>query len=70
MSRRTAHILLAAEFTLLLALTLFGIAWMIWRTLAIPQTMAATGLFYVAILSTVVGEFLGRFLLFRTSLPL
>ncbi len=47
-----------------------GIAWMIWRTLAIPQTMAATGLFYVAILSTVVGEFLGRFLLFRTSLPL
>jgi hypothetical protein len=47
-----------------------GIAWMIWRTLAIPQTMAATGLFYVAVLTTVVGEFLGRFLLYRTSLPL
>lgn len=47
-----------------------GIAWMIWRTLAIPQTMAATGLFYVAVLATFVGEFLGRFLLFRTSLPL
>lgn len=46
------------------------IAWMIWRTLAIPQTMAATGLFYVAVLTTVVGEFLGRFLLYRTSLPL
>jgi hypothetical protein len=47
-----------------------GIAWMIWRTLAIPQTMAATGLFYVAVLGSVVGEFLGRFVLFRTSLPL
>ena len=47
-----------------------AIAWMIWRTLAIPQTMAATGLFYVAVLTTVVGEFLGRFLLYRTSLPL
>ena len=47
-----------------------AIAWMIWRTLAIPQTMAATGLFYVAVLATVVGELLGRFLLFRTSLPL
>ena len=46
------------------------IAWMIWRTLAIPQTMAATGLFYVAVLTTVVGEMLGRFLLYRTSLPL
>ncbi len=47
-----------------------AIAWMIWRTLQIPQTMAATGLFYVAVLTTVVGEFLGRFLLYRTSLPL
>jgi hypothetical protein len=47
-----------------------AIAWMIWRTLQIPQTMAATGLFYVAVLTTVVGELLGRFLLYRTSLPL
>ncbi|MBI3767221.1 MAG: hypothetical protein HY271_01870 [Deltaproteobacteria bacterium] len=47
-----------------------AIAWMIWRTLQIPQTMAATGLFYVAVLTSVVGEFLGRFLLYRTSLPL
>ena len=46
------------------------IAYMIWRTLQIPQTMAATGLFYVAILAAVVGEFLGRFVLFRTALPL
>jgi len=47
-----------------------AIAWMIRRTLQIPQTMAATGLFYVAVLTSVVGEFLGRFLLYRTSLPL
>ncbi len=47
-----------------------AIAWMIWRTLQIPQTMAATGLFYVAVLTSVVGELLGRFLLYRTSLPL
>jgi hypothetical protein len=46
------------------------LAYMIWRTLQIPQTMAATGLFYIAILAAVVGEFLGRFILFRTGLPL
>lgn len=45
------------------------LAYMIWRTLQIPQTMAATGLFYIAVLAAVVGEFLGRFILFRTSLP-
>lgn len=47
-----------------------AIGWMIGRTLAIPQTMAATGLFYIAILAVIVGEMLGRLLLFRTSLPL
>jgi hypothetical protein len=46
------------------------LAYMIWRTLQVPQTMAATGLFYIAILAAVVGEFLGRFILFRTALPL
>jgi len=46
------------------------LAYMIWRTLQIPQTMAATGLFYIAILAAIVGEFLGRFILFRTALPL
>lgn len=51
-------------------LTTAALAWMIWKTLQIPQTMAATGLFYVAILSVLVGEFLGRFILFRTGLPL
>ena len=43
---------------------------MIRRVLAIPQTMAATGLFYVATLAVLVGEFLGRYFTFRTGLPL
>lgn len=46
------------------------LAAMIWRTLLIPQTMAATGLFYIAILGVTVGEIIGRYLLFRTGLPL
>jgi hypothetical protein len=46
-----------------------GLGWMIRRTLDIPQTMAATGLFYIAVLAVLVGELLGRFLLFRTGLP-
>lgn len=45
------------------------LAWMIHRTLLIPQTMAATGLFYIAILSVMVGEFLGRYILFKTGIP-
>jgi hypothetical protein len=47
-----------------------AIGWMIWKTLQIPQTMAATGLFYIAILAVLVGEMMGRFILFRTALPL
>jgi hypothetical protein len=46
------------------------IAWMIWRTLLIPHTMAATGLFYIALLGVFVGEILGRQILALTSLPL
>jgi hypothetical protein len=46
------------------------LGWMIRRTLDVPQTMAATGLFYIAVLAVLVGEMLGRFLLFRTGLPL
>jgi hypothetical protein len=46
------------------------LAWMIHRTLLIPQTMAATGLFYIAILAVMVGEFMGRYILFRTGFPL
>ena len=43
---------------------------MIWRTLMIPHTMAATGLFYIALLGVFVGEILGRQILALTSLPL
>jgi hypothetical protein len=46
------------------------LAEMIRRTLRIPQTMAATGLFYIAVLAVLMGEMLGRYLLFRTGVPL
>jgi hypothetical protein len=51
-------------------LAALGLGYLIHRTLQIPQTMAATGLFYIAILAVMVGELLGRLILFRTSLPL
>ena len=40
------------------------------RTLAIPQTMAATGLFYIEALVVTVGQIIAHWLLFRTGLPL
>jgi hypothetical protein len=46
-----------------------ALSWMIWRTLLIPHTMAATGLFYIALLGVFVGEILGRQILALTSLP-
>lgn len=42
---------------------------MIWKTLKIPHTMAATGLFYIALLGVFVGEILGRQILALTALP-
>jgi len=45
------------------------LSWMIWRTLQIPHTMAATGLFYIALLGVFVGEILGRQILTLASLP-
>jgi hypothetical protein len=45
------------------------LSWMIWRTLLIPHTMAATGLFYIALLGVFVGEILGRQILALTMLP-
>ncbi|HJQ85573.1 MAG TPA: hypothetical protein VKA21_15905 [Candidatus Binatia bacterium] len=64
------HAALLALRVLLGPLAALGLGLMIRRTLQIPQTMAATGLFYIAILFVLVGEILGRFLLFRTALPL
>jgi hypothetical protein len=46
------------------------LVWMCWQTLKIPQTMAATGLLYIAVMSVLVGEMLGRFILFRTAVPM
>lgn len=46
-----------------------GLSFLIWRTLKIPHTMAATGLFYVALLGVFVGEILGRQILALTTLP-
>lgn len=40
------------------------------RTLAIPQTMAATGLFYIQALTVAVGQIFAHWLLFRTGAPL
>ena len=60
---------------LLLSRTLLGpvatliLTWMTWQTLKVPQTMAATGLLYIAVMSSLVGEMLGRFILFRTAVP-
>ncbi|MBI2359270.1 MAG: hypothetical protein HYV04_10260 [Deltaproteobacteria bacterium] len=45
------------------------LSYMIWRTLQIPHTMAATGLFYVALLGVFVGEILGRQIMALTSIP-
>ena len=65
----------ANNSTLLLTRVLVGqaapliLSWMIWRTLLIPHTMAATGLFYIALLGVFVGEILGRQILTLSALP-
>jgi hypothetical protein len=64
------HVLLFAARLALGPIAALALAAMIARTLAIPQTMAATGLFYIAVLAIAVGEMLGRLLLLRTSMPL
>jgi hypothetical protein len=64
------HAGLFAARLLLGPLAALAIGYLIHRTLKIPHTMAATGLFYIANLFVLVGEMLGRLLLFRTSLPL
>jgi|SRR5579862_4334020 len=66
----TEHTALLAVRLLFSPIATAALAWMIWKTLQIPQTMAATGLFYIAILSVLVGELMSRFLLFRAAVPL
>jgi hypothetical protein len=65
----------AKHSTLLMTRVMVGqaapmvLSWMIWRTLQIPHTMAATGLFYIALLGVFVGEILGRQILTLSTLP-
>ena len=61
------HALLLTLRFVLGPLAALGLGYLIHRTLEIPQTMAATGLFYIAILAVMVGELLGRLILFRTA---
>jgi hypothetical protein len=65
-----SHLGLLAVRLVLGPITTIVLVWMCWQTLKIPQTMAATGLLYIAVMSVLVGEMLGRFILFRTAIPL
>src|SRR5208282_5818971 len=65
-----SHLGLLAVRLLLGPLATIVLVSMCWQTLKIPQTMAATGLLYIAVMSVLVGEMLGRFILFRTAIPL
>ena len=63
------HLMLLTARFLVSQVGPLALSYMIWQTLKIPNTMAATGLFYVTLLGVVVGEILGRQLLALTSLP-
>lgn len=65
-----SHLELLAVRIVLGPAALIALTWMCWQTLKIPQTMAATGLLYIAMMAAIVGEMLGRFILFRTAIPL
>ncbi len=65
-----SHWLLLAARMILGPVATLILTWMTWQTLKVPQTMAATGLLYIAVMAALVGEMLGRFILFRTAVPL
>jgi len=46
------------------------LAVMIWSTVKIHHTQAATGLLYLAVVALLFGEFFSKFLLFAVSIPL
>jgi hypothetical protein len=64
-----SHGVLLASRTVLGPVATLILTWMTWQTLKVPQTMAATGLLYIAVMAALVGEMLGRFILFRTAVP-
>lgn len=47
-----------------------GLIWMTWTTLKIPNTQAATGMLYVAVIMTFLGELLGQLLSVGRHYPL
>lgn len=52
---------------------IFGVlalAWMTWQTLKIPNTQSATGILYVAVIGTFVGELTSQLLSARAGYPL
>ena len=63
------HFLLLSGRVIVAQLAPLVLSFMIWRTLKIPHTMAATGLFYIALLGVFVGEILGKQILALTYLP-
>jgi len=65
-----AHAMLLVARMILGPVATLALVWMTWQTLKVPQTMAATGLLYIAVMSVLVGEMLGRFIMFRTAVPL
>ncbi|MFP6665211.1 MAG: hypothetical protein VCC00_13515 [Deltaproteobacteria bacterium] len=46
------------------------IGFLVYRVLQIPQTMAATGLFYIELIFVLTGAFIGRYFTFTTGFPL
>ena len=46
------------------------LAGMIWSTVQIRHTQAATGLLYLAVVALLFGEFFSKFLLFSVNIPL
>jgi hypothetical protein len=47
-----------------------GLAWMAWQTLKIPNTQSATGILYVAVIGTFVGETTALLLSAESLFPL
>ena len=47
-----------------------ALAWMAWRTLEIPNTQSATGILYVAVIGTFVGETMSLLLSAESVYPI
>ena len=63
----TAIVVLLAGALLVIPVVL---AAMIWSTVQLRHTQAATGLLYLGVVAVLFGEFFSKFLLFSVKLPL